>query len=324
MIHRSITRAALMSYLALAACSQQAAPPKNYAVEEVSLAKLSADLAAKAATSVAVTQAYIDRIKMYDNALHAIIVIAPDALDQAAASDQRRAQGKPLGPLDGVPILLKDNIDALGMPTTTGSFALAENMPAHDSEATRRLREAGAVILGKTNLSQFAGYRTTDSFAGSSVGGTPHNPYELTKSAAGSSSGSGIAMAVSFAAGSLGSDTGGSITGPANANGVVGLRPTTGLISRRGVIPNTSYQDTAGPITRTVKDAAMLLNVLSGSDPADARSSEADAHKTDYVSGLRPDALKGARIGVLRGMRGASSESVQPVFTAALEVLKAQ
>src|SRR5262245_31270397 len=161
MIHRSITSAALMSYLALAACSQQAAPPKTYAVEEVSLAKLSADLAARATTSVAVTQAYIDRIKMYDGALHAIIVVAPDALQQAAASDQRRAAGKPLGPLDGVPILLKDNIDAIGMPTTTGSFALAENVPAQDSEAARRLRAAGAVILGKTNLSQFADRKST-------------------------------------------------------------------------------------------------------------------------------------------------------------------
>src|SRR5262245_60501869 len=184
MIDRSMIRVAFMSYLALAACSQQQATQKTYAVEEVSLAKLSADLAAQATTSVAVTQAYIDRIKVYDSALHAIIVVAPDALEQAAASDQRRAQGKLLGPLDGVPILLKDNIDAIGMPTTTGSFALAENLPAHDSEATRRLREAGAVILGKTNLSQFAGYRTTDSFSGSSVGGTPHNPYDLPKSAA--------------------------------------------------------------------------------------------------------------------------------------------
>jgi amidase len=323
MIHRFMIRAALMSIPVLAACSQQEAPQKTYAVEEVSLAKLSADLAAKATTSVAVTQAYIDRIKMYNSSLNAIIVVAPDALEQASASDQRRAQGKPLGPLDGVPILLKDNIDAIGMPTTTGSFALTGNLPAKDSEATRRLREAGAVILGKTNLSQFAGYRTTDSFSGSSVGGTPHNPYDLTKSASGSSSGSGIAMAVSFAAGSLGSDTGGSITGPSNANGVVGLRPTTGLISRRGVIPNTSYQDTAGPITRTVTDIAMLLNVLAGSDPMDARSSEADARKTDYLRALRPDALKGARIGVLRAMRG-SSEPVQPIFDAALEVLKAQ
>ena len=323
MIHRSMIRAALMSSLALAACSQQEALQKTYAVEEVSLAKLSADLASKATTSVAVTQAYIDRINMYDSSLNAIIVVAPDALEQAAASDRRRAEGKSLGPLDGVPILLKDNIDAVGMPTTTGSFAFAENLPAKDSEAARRLREAGAVILGKTNLSQFAGYRTTDSFTGSSVGGTTHNPYDLTKSAAGSSSGSGIAMAVSFAAGSLGSDTGGSITGPSNANGVVGLRPTTGLISRRGVIPNTSYQDTAGPMTRTVTDIAMLLTVLAGSDPADPRSSEADAHKTDYVRALRPDALKGARIGVLRGMSG-SSDAAKPLFDAALEVLKAQ
>ena len=322
-MNRSMICAAVVTSLALAACSREEAAQKPYAVEEVSLAQLSTDLAAKTTTSVAATQAYMDRIKMYDDALNAIIALQPDALEQAAASDKRRADGKALGPLDGVPVLVKDNIDAVGTPTTTGSFALTENLPAQDSEAVRRLRAAGAVILGKTNLSQFAGYRTTDTFSGSSVGGTAHNPYDLAKSPAGSSSGSGIAMAVSFAAGSLGSDTGGSITGPSNVNSVVGLRPTTGLISRRGVIPNTSYQDTVGPMTRTVTDAAMLLSVLAGSDPGDARSAEADSRKADYVPGLRPDALKGVRIGVLRGMRGAS-EAVTPVFDAALEVLKAQ
>ena len=321
-MHRSILPVAFAAALALSACSrEETAEP--YQVEEVSLAQISADLASKTVTSAAVTQAYLDRIAQYDGPLNAIIVVAPDALAQAAASDKRRAEGKALGPLDGVPILIKDNIDALGMATTTGSFAFAEIVPARDSESVKRLRDAGAVILGKTNLSQFAGYRTTDSFSGSTVGGTAHNPYDLTKSAAGSSSGSGIAMAVSFAAGSLGSDTGGSITGPSNVNGVVGLRPTTGLISRRGVVPNTSFQDTVGPMTRTVTDAAMLLTVMAGSDAEDTRTADADAHKADYVSGLRPDALKGARIGVLRGMRGVS-DTVTPVFDAALEVLKAQ
>ena len=320
MVYRSILRATLISSLALTACSKG---DKPYAVEEVSLAKLSADLAAKQTTSVAVTSAYIGRIKMYNAPLNAIITVAPDALDQAKASDKRRAEGKALGPLDGIPVILKDNIDATGMPTTAGSFALAENVRAQDAEVTKRLKDAGAIILAKANLSQWAGYRTTDSFAGSTVGGTPHNPYDLTKSAAGSSSGSGIAMATSFAAGALGTDTSGSITGPTNVNGIVGLRPTRGLLSRRGVVPITDLQDTTGPMARSVTDVAMLLTVLAGSDPADARTQDADAHKVDYAKVLNAQALKGARIGVLRPQGNADAKA-GPAFDAALDVLKAQ
>lgn len=159
---------------ALAGCSkkEQAA----YNVEEVPLVQISADLAAGKTTAVAVTRAYIQRIKTYDGPLHAVILIAPDALDQAAASDKRRAAGKALGPLDGVPILIKDNIDAVGMPTTAGSYALIDNLPAQDSEVTKRLRAAGAVILGKTNLSQWAGWRGTSSFNGSTVGAARRTP----------------------------------------------------------------------------------------------------------------------------------------------------
>ncbi len=320
MTYRSILRAALVSCAALTACSKG---DKPYAVEEVPLAQISAELAAGHTTSVSVAKAYVDRIRTYNAPLNAIIAVAPDALAQAAASDKRRAEGKPLGPLDGVPILLKDNIDATGMPSTAGSFALAENVPVNDAEVTRRLKAAGAVILGKTNLSQWAGYRTTDSYAGSSVGGTPHNPYDLTKSPAGSSSGSGIAMAVSFAAGALGTDTSGSITGPSNANGVVGLRPTRGLVSRRGIVPITELQDTAGPMARSVTDVAMMLTVLAGSDPADARTRDADTRKTDYAKALDRGALKGARIGVLRGAQR-EAEKTQAVFDQALAVLQAQ
>ncbi len=319
MTYRSILRAALIACLALSACSKE----KPYAVEEVSLAQISADLAAKKTTAVAVTRAYMDRIKMYNAPLNAIIVVAPDALEQAKASDKRRAEGKALGPLDGIPIVLKDNFDATGMPNTAGSFALAENIPTKDAEATKRLKDAGAIILAKANLSQWAGYRTTDSFAGSTVGGTPHNPYDLTKSAAGSSSGSGISMAVSFAAGALGTDTSGSITGPSNVNGIVGLRPTRGLVSRRGIVPITELQDTGGPMARSVTDVAMMLNVLAGSDAGDPRTQPADSHKTDYAKALNAGALKGARIGVLRP-QGNAEKNTAPVFDAALEVLKAQ
>ncbi len=305
----------------LAACSKP--EPAPYAVEEVPLAQISADLAAGKTSAVAVAAAYIARIKTYDARLNSVILVAPDALDQAAASDKRRKDGKGLGPLDGVPILLKDNIDAVGMPTTAGSYALADNKPVQDSEVAKRLRAAGAVILGKANLSQWAGFRTAASFNGSTVGRGPHNPYDLARNPGGSSSGSGIAAAGSFAAATVGSDTSGSITSPASYNGVVGLRPTVALISRRGVVPISSTNDTTGPMARSVMDAAMLLNVLVGSDPVDAWSVDADAHVADYVKGLAPDALRGKKLGVFQGLKG-HSEKTEPLFQAALAVLKAQ
>ena len=324
MMNRFLIGAVMTSALALAACSKQETA-KPYAVEEVSLAKLAADLAAKQTTSVAVTQAYIDRIKQYDANLHAIIAVVPDALKQAAASDQRRKEGKALGPLDGVPIILKDNIDAVGVATTAGSYALIDNLPAKDSEVVRRLRGAGVVILAKANLSQWAGRRSRGgaSFSGSTVGGNPHNPYDLARSPAGSSSGPGIAVATSFAAAALGSDTTGSIIGPSSMNGIVGMRPTYALVSRHGVVPITEAQDSIGPMARTVEDEAMLLTVMAGSDPADPATKDADAHKTDYTKGLKADALKGVRLGVLHGYSG-NNEKTKPVFDAALEVLKAQ
>ena len=322
MLPRTLRSIALMLALPLAACSKSQGP-QSYAVEEAPLAQISSDLAGGKTTSAAVTRSYIDRIKTYDGALHAVIMIAPDALDQAAASDKRRREGKTLGPLDGVPILLKDNIDAAGMPTTAGSFALAENMPAKDSEVARRLRAAGAVILGKANTSQWAGLRTTSGFNGSTVGGSPKNPYDLTKSPAGSSSGPGIAAAASLAAATVGTDTTGSIISPASYNGVVGIRPTVALISRRGIVPVSLTQDTSGPMARNVTDAAMMLTVLAGSDAGDPASADSDAHKGDYVKGLDAGSLKGKRIGVVRATRD-YSESTRVPFDKALEVLKAQ
>ena len=306
--------------LALAACSEDA---PLYAVEEVPLSQLSADLTAGNTTSVEVTNAYIARIKIYDDALNSVILIAPDALDQATASDQRRAVGQEIGPLDGVPILLKDNIDAIGMPTTAGSYALLENFPTQDSEVAKRLRAAGAVILGKVNTNQFAGLRTTAGLLGSTVGGTPHNPYDLTRTPGGSSNGSAIAAATSFAAATVGTCTTGSVISPAALNGLVGMRPTIALISRRGIVPVSLTQDTAGPMARNVTDAAMLLTVIAGSDSGDPKSQDADARKTDYAKGLDVNALKGRRLGVMRKMRG-YDETTQLVFDAALEVLAAQ
>jgi len=312
---------ALIVAVGLRACT--AAPAPRYDVAEVPLSQLADDLAAGRTTAAAVTQAYLDRITRYDGPLNGVIAIAPDALAQAAAADARRRAGQARGPLDGVPILLKDNIDAVGMPTTAGSFALEHNLPAEDAEVTRRLRAAGVVILGKANTSQYAGFRTSTGLNGSTVGGPTHNPYDLTKSAAGSSNGSGIAAAASFAAGAIGTETSGSITGPANANGVVGIKSTIALISRRGIVPISLTQDMAGPMTRTVRDAAMLLTVLAGSDVGDPWSRDADQHRTDYTAALAADALKGRRLAVLRGLRG-HNEQTTAVFNEALQVLAAQ
>ena len=309
--------------LSLGACSESVTPPAPYEVEEVSLSQISADLAAGNTTSIEITEAYIERIETYDDALNSVILIAPDALAQAAESDKRRAEGQSLGPLDGVPILLKDNIDALGMPTTAGSYALIENFPAQDSEVAKRLRAMGAVILGKTNLMQFAGFRTAAAFNSSTVGGGTHNPYNLSRGAYGSSSGSGVAGAVSFAAGTVGSDTDGSTTKPASVNGIVGLRPTIAFISRRGIVPISHTQDIAGPMTRTVTGTAMMMTAIAGSDPADPLSVEADAHKTDFAANLNANALNGARFGVLRGTLD-YNETIEPVYNAALEVFRAQ
>ncbi|MGE3333461.1 MAG: amidase family protein [Rhodospirillaceae bacterium] len=326
---KNLTRQVLMVSVAAVALSvagcgeKKEAATAPYEVEEVALSQISADLAAGKTTAVAVTQGYIDRIKMYDGALHCVIGVMPDALQQAAASDARRKESKALGPLDGIPILLKDNIDAAGLPTTAGSYALEHNIRP-DAEVTKRLRAAGAVILGKANLSQFAGWRPAETVLNSStVGGECRNPFDLTRSPGGSSSGGGATTAASFAAANIGSDTTGSIIGPSSYNAVVGLRPTIALVSRTGVVPISATMDTTGPMARNVRDAAMLLTVMAGTDPADPATAEADAHKTDYVAGLSTDSLKGKRLGVVRDF-GGYNEATSPVFNTALEVMKAQ
>ena len=323
MLHRSLIYLPLIFSLALAACSKDEPPPAPYAVEEVPLTQISVDLAAGKTTSVEVTKAYITRINTYDDALNSVIMIAPDAVEQAAASDARRAAGQTLSSLDGIPILLKDNIDVVGMPTTAGSYAMLENMPAQDSEVAKRLRAAGVVLLGKANTSQWAGLRTTAAFAGSTVGGGTRNPYDLARTAAGSSNGSGIASAASFAAATVGTDTTGSIMGPSSIMGLVGMRPSLALISRRGIVPVSLTQDTAGPMTRTVSDFAMMLTVMAGSDPGDPWSEGADAHKADYTAGLSASALQGVRLGVFRNT-GSVNEETLPLFEEALKVLTAQ
>lgn len=321
--HRSWACFVLASSFSLAACAERDLPAQAYTVVEVPLSQISSDLAAGRTTSVEITEAYIARIDAMDGPLNGVIAIAPDAVEQAAASDRRRADGRALGPLDGAPILLKDNLDAVGMPTTAGSYALASNIPTEDSEVVRRLRAAGAVILGKANTSQFAGFRSTASFNGSTVGGGTHNPYDVTRSAAGSSNGSGISTAMSFAAATIGTETAGSIVGPSSVNGVVGMKPTVALISRRGIVPISLTQDAAGPMARSVRDVAMILDVVAGTDPGDPWSAESDANRKAYVAALSPDALRGKRLGVLRPT-GENADGTGPLFDAALGVLAAQ
>nr|WP_233159475.1 amidase [Actinophytocola xanthii] len=253
-------------------------------------------------SSVRLTRAYLDRIRTVDRKVHAVLALDPTALAQAAASDLRRRTGHTRGPLDGIPILLKDNIDTRRLTTTAGSRALLAAPPRADATLVRRLRAAGAVILGKANLSEWANFRSTNATSGwSGVGLQTNNPYVLDRNPCGSSSGSGAGVAAALAQVAIGTETDGSIVCPAGATGVVGHKPTLGLVSRTGIAPISAEQDTAGPMARNVVDVAITLSVLQGRDPADpATSASPDDQPSDYARLLRPGALRGARIGVWR------------------------
>lgn len=225
-------------------------------------------------------------------------------------------------PLYGVPILIKDNVETRDMPTTAGSLALADNAPGRDAPLVARLRQAGAVILGKTNLSEWANIRSNRSTSGwSAVGGQTNNPHQLAMNPCGSSSGSAAAVAAGLAPAAIGTETDGSITCPAAVNGVVGFKPTVGLVSRTHIVPISHSQDTAGPITRTVRDAALILNAISGTDPADSATAQANRRRSDFVAGLDADSLRGTRIGVARFLMGYSPQT-DTVFEAQLDVLR--
>ncbi|MBX9815173.1 MAG: amidase [Sphingomonas sp.] len=312
--------------VAAAALLLLAAPARAQSVEEVSIDALGAQLA-KGASSEAITRAYLARIAAMDRkgpSLRSVIATNPRAIAQAKAADARRKAGKRLGPLDGIPILIKDNIETADpLPTTAGSLALKDNVTGRDAPVVARLRAAGAVILGKTNLSEWANIRSTASISGwSAVGGQVRNPYALDRTPCGSSSGSGAAVAASFAAAALGTETDGSVVCPSAMNGLVGLKPTLGLVSRTHVVPISHSQDTPGPMARSVKDAAILFSAMVGSDPADAATKDADAHRADYAAGLASASLKGLTIAVYRPER--MSAPVAARFDAALAVLKAQ
>lgn len=250
-----------------------------------------------------------------DPSLGAVITLDPTAEAQA-----ERAAQAPAGPLRGKLVLIKDNVEVAGLPTTAGSLALAANSTGRDAPPVARIRQAGMVVLGKTNLSEWANIRSTNSISGwSAVGGQTRNPYALDRNTCGSSSGSGAAVAAGYVDYAIGSETDGSITCPASMNGVVGLKPTLGLVPRTHIVPISESQDTAGPMTRTVRQSAELLSAIAGSDPADRDSKDADSHRQDFTAALSPDALRGQRIAVLRFAAGFGTD---PLFDAAVAKLR--
>ena len=255
------------------------------------------------------------RIEQVDDTVQAVLVLNPDA-----EADARTQAGT--SPLHGLPILLKDNIETRELPTTAGSYALAGNATGRDAPAIARLREAGAVILGKTNLSEWANFRSTDSTSGwSALGGQTRNPHALDRTPCGSSSGSGAAVAAGYVAVALGTETNGSVICPSAMNGIVGFKPTVGLVSRTHVVPISPTQDTIGPMTRSVADAALLLSVMAGTDPGDPATAEADARRPSAT--LRPDALDGMTVGVLRFAEG-DDPRVSVLFKEALSTIESR
>ena len=267
--------------------------------------------------SVELVMAYQARIEQIDRngpTLQSVLALNPTALEDAANSDERRMLGKGWGPLDGVPILLKDNIESLDpVATTAGALALKDNITGRDSPLVAGLRAQGAIILGKTNLSQWANFRSNDSMSGwSALGGQVRNPHMLDRNPCGSSSGSGAAAAASLAAGTVGTETNGSVICPSNVNGIVGFKPTVGLVPQDYIVPISHSQDTAGPMTKTVKGAAMMLTAMASLEPT-----------TDYAALLDAGSLAGKRVGVMRFAQG-SNEDIHDRFNAALAVLEAQ
>ncbi|MEO8908823.1 MAG: amidase [Gemmatimonadaceae bacterium] len=301
-----------------------------FALEETTIADLQAGMAAGKITAHSVTQDYLNRIHELDRigpTLRHVIETNPDALTIARTLDRERKAGKVRGPLHGIPILIKDNIDTADrMTTTAGSYALAGSIPLRDATIAAKLRAAGAIILGKTNLSEWANFRSSHSSSGwSGRGGQARNPYVLDRNPCGSSSGSGGAVSANLSALAIGTETDGSIVCPSSANGVVGIKPTLGLVSRAGIIPIAHSQDTAGPMARTVRDAAILLNILAGPDPRDPATSSGPARSPiDYTASLDPNGLRGARIGVARSKFFGYSDVTDKLTNDAIDVMKAQ
>ncbi|GGB89428.1 amidase [Dyadobacter sediminis] len=302
--------------------------PESSQVSEMTIADMQKKMQDGALTSRSLTQHYLQQIEKYDRngpKLNSVIELNPDALSIADAMDKERKSGKTRGALHGIPVLIKDNINTADkMQTTAGSLALEGNIAATDAFVVKQLRKAGAVILGKTNLSEWANFRSTRSSSGwSSRGGQTHNPYVLDRSPCGSSSGSGVAVAANLCAVAVGTETNGSIACPASMNGVVGIKPTVGLVSRSGIIPISKTQDTAGPMARTVADAAVLLGAMAGFDEQDAVENSYREKVPDYTAFLLPKGLNGKRIGVEKGFLK-QHEGIDSLLKKALDQMKSQ
>jgi amidase len=317
---RSIARsllfgAALAASLAFSPLSHSA----SLDLTSASVAEINAAFDAGALTSEKLTVLYLARISAYEPKLHAVITLNPKALDEARALDAERKAKGARSPLHGIPVILKDNYDTADLPTTGGFYGLKGSIPPQDSTLVKKLREAGAIILAKVNLSEFA-----SGGAMSSLGGQSHNPHNLDITPSGSSGGTGVGIAAAYSTLGYGTDTGGSIRGPSTSNGIVGLKPTHGLLSRAGIIPLSLSFDTGGPMARNVYDVAVSLNVTTGIDPRDeaTKKSEGKTEK-DYTRFLDPGALKGARIGVARDFFGQDPD-VDAIIESALSAMKAQ
>ncbi|MGH8157562.1 MAG: amidase [Rhodanobacter sp.] len=326
MIRSAVRLAALAA--ALSAVPALATDSTSPAAVYASVAQLQQRMDAGTLDSRQLTRQFLERIRQIDQSgptLRAVLETNPDALKLAGALDAARSNKAAHSPLHGIPVLLKDNIDTGDrMLTTAGSLALTDAPAPHDAALVERLRQAGALILGKANLSEWANMRSSHSSSGwSGVGGQTHNPYVLDRNPCGSSAGSAVAVAAGLATVAIGTETDGSILCPAAMNGIVGIKPTLGLVSRRGIVPISHNQDTAGPLARSVADAAAVLSVIAGSDPGDPATVEADEHKSDYTRFLDPNGLRGRRIGVVRQLAGAEPNADR-VLEQAIATMKAQ
>lgn len=321
---RAVSLGALMpGALMLGALTLGAAVPgfaKTVNLEDATIADINAAFDAGTLSAEHLVELCLARIQAYDHqgpSLHAVIALNPKALDTARALDQERKAKGPRSPLHGIPVVIKDNYNTADLPTTGGSVLLEGSIPPEDAFLVKKLRVAGAIILAKVNLSEFASGDPR-----SSLGGQSLNPHDLTRSPSGSSGGTGVAVAAGYAPLGMGTDTGGSIRGPSTASGIVGLKPTHGLLSRSGIIPLALTFDTGGPMARSVSDIAAALGVLTGVDPADAATKKSEGrYERDYTRHLKSDALGGARIGVARDFLGIDSD-VDWVIEASLEAMR--
>jgi amidase len=338
MNRRTFVRSTVVSGVALASAritsAKESADPSSinvappaFELDELTVGDLQAGMASGKYSAHSLTRKYFDRIEAIDKrgpAINSVIELNPEALSIASELDKERKAGRVRGPLHGIPVLIKDNIDTHDrMQTTAGSLALGGSVPLQDSFVAKKLRDAGAVILGKTNLSEWANFRSSHSTSGwSGRGGQTKNPYVLDRNPCGSSSGTGAAIAANLAAIGVGTETDGSVVCPSNANSLVGIKPTVGLISRAGIVPISHSQDTAGPMCRTVTDAAILLGALAGIDSRDeATKASGGKSASDYRRFLDPDGLKGARIGVHRKGFG-FNDGVDKLMNDCIDIIK--